>query len=851
MTINYLNDKSRTGIISYIKEACQAMNNGADNITATNNTMFNIVDKTLSYGKSTTDSLKLLANQMQDIVICNGYLSKRPDIFRDINAEKYNTIVDTESLSIRLARKQISIEDIKAVNIYTNNKAVDFNLSDILTRDGSGIIVESVNTRTTIIIDIMLKKEAIVSEIDISMLDMGLKLPKIAGIVVTTSSNTIEKPVILNSNDYSYQLTLNNSQVRINPTVAKNIRITLIQDDSELLSQQNVFRCNIKSLSVGLAQSYEKGWVIFGPIKSSDPILKAGIAFNTTNYGSVKASISNNKEDWIYIHNTKDITPDTKIANYNNIDINSKLLSEEVKSIYVRFEITASTLMPTNLIDKYIVRLLATTNGYAESTYEEEYNLSAVYKILDHGYGKIKTGTFNLSKISVPYGIIGSNKLSLIGDDSIFTDRQLRLMFDMDSLIASGNVVKTKDAYAGNDIKISSVSKPVWIKVSTESTYEACIPVGIRNDMYRIKYGEYEWHIDLRSGFISSMEILNLKANSGDSVLVFDSIGELIATVNASNINNEYIISLYDTLMTAVPDTRFNKYYPYSQTAGNFGISKGKIDAGGTKLADVNIFVIYRNQIPISLTTKTVNKEIKLSKIPMARYTQSIDYFKFTNNAKLKHCNITEGSVSVDTSQCAIPSMETEVKFVDGIKEFDQLEIVTVNIDSALNEISIEKAIPNDSQITFSGEKELFTNRVYDESELYFSGDYFVDNVSKKIKLPAGIYTTSYIKTEIAYEGRGETGMDRLYSVDYVNGIIYTYSQIAENTTVSYSHSLVYASYNAVEELDEAEYTDTGSSVIINTDADTLLLELLPKDNSMNGTSVSPTIKNIDIKYTV
>ena len=107
MTINYLNDKSRTGIISYIKEACQAMNNGADNITATNNTMFNIVDKTLSYGKSTTDSLKLLANQMQDIVICNGYLSKRPDIFRDINAEKYNTIVDTESLSIRLARKQI------------------------------------------------------------------------------------------------------------------------------------------------------------------------------------------------------------------------------------------------------------------------------------------------------------------------------------------------------------------------------------------------------------------------------------------------------------------------------------------------------------------------------------------------------------------------------------------------------------------------------------------------------------------------------------------------------------------------------------------------------------------------
>ena len=461
MTINYLNDKSRTGIISYIKEACQAMNNGADNITATNNTMFNIVDKTLSYGKSTTDSLKLLANQMQDIVICNGYLSKRPDIFRDINAEKYNTIVDTESLSIRLARKQISIEDIKAVNIYTNNKAVDFNLSDILTRDGSGIIVESVNTRTTIIIDIMLKKEAIVSEIDISMLDMGLKLPKIAGIVVTTSSNTIEKPVILNSNDYSYQLTLNNSQVRINPTVAKNIRITLIQDDSELLSQQNVFRCNIKSLSVGLAQSYEKGWVIFGPIKSSDPILKAGIAFNTTNYGSVKASISNNKEDWIYIHNTKDITPDTKIANYNNIDINSKLLSEEVKSIYVRFEITASTLMPTNLIDKYIVRLLATTNGYAESTYEEEYNLSAVYKILDHGYGKIKTGTFNLSKISVPYGIIGSNKLSLIGDDSIFTDRQLRLMFDMDSLIASGNVVKTKDAYAGNDIKISSVSKPV------------------------------------------------------------------------------------------------------------------------------------------------------------------------------------------------------------------------------------------------------------------------------------------------------------------------------------------------------------------------------------------------------
>ncbi len=851
MTINYLSNKSRPGVIDYIKSSCNAMNDGIENINATNNTMFDIVDKSLTYASSLTDSLKLLANQMQDIIVCNGYTAKRPNLFAGIEAETLNTVVDKESLSIRLRNKQVKRENIKSVNITVNGKNIDFNEGDLLLDNGKGVSIESVDLRAYIAVDIILKNEAIISEIDLTLSDLGLKLPKITRIIATTSSNLITNPLILNSNDFSYQLSLTDSIVRIKPVVVKKIRLLMTQDDSELSSQKNIFKCLIKKLSIGSAQAYNSGQVIFGPIKSDSAILKSAIAFSSTDYVNVKTSISNNKEDWIYVHNTNDITPDTKIANYNNVDISSKLLAEEVKSIYVRFELAATNLMPDNFIDKYIVRLVNATDGYVDVGYEEEYKVNSVYKSLPYAYGRQKSGLFKLSDISIPYGIIGPNKLSLIGDESIFVEKQRNVFFDMDGLVAHDGIVKTKNSYPGVDIKLYSVSKPTGIYMTSDSVEDVCLKVGVRNDIYRLVYKEQEWKLDLRNGFITSMEVLNFEANQGDTVDVYDSLGSKIATVAAVLVGGKYIISLHDTLMTTIIFAGFNKYYPYNQSVGTYGVSKGKIDSGGTKLTNIFAYAIYKNQVMTNIESNAINKEIKPSTVIISRYSQSLNDFRFTKSAKLKHCNIIQGSVTVDTSQCPVPSMETEVKFIDGVREFQQLEVISIEVNGAVNTIDIPRTIPNTSQITINGETDLFVNRVYQYDDLNFSGDYFIDNNTKEIKLPDGIFTTDYLRTEITFEGVGETGIDRLFSVDYENGIIYTFSPISENTTVTYSHSMMYASYSAVEELDDIEYTDTGNSIIINSDAQSYLVELLPKDTLINGISTSPIVKNIDIKYTV
>ena len=65
----------------------------------------------------------------------------------------------------------------------------------------------------------------------------------------------------------------------------------------------------------------------------------------------------------------------------------------------------------------------------------------------------------------------------------------------------------------------------------------------------------------------------------------------------------------------------------------------------------------------------------------------------------------------------------------------------------------------------FTGESDLFVNRVYSENELIFRGDYFVENGT--IKLPEGVFTSEFIFTEITYESILSINQNGLYSVDY------------------------------------------------------------------------------------
>ena len=164
-----------------------------------------------------------------------------------------------------------------------------------------------------------------------------------------------------------------------------------------------------------------------------------------------------------------------------------------------------------------------------------------------------------------------------------------------------------------------------------------------------------------------------------------------------------------------------------------------------------------------------------------------------------------------------------------------------------LNIITLN-GLKKDGEIFFSGETDLFINRVFSQEELLFRGDYLVENDS--IRLPSGIETSRFISTEIVYESRLSNNPNGLYSIDYENGIIYTQNKIYENVVVSYMHSTLYATYIAVENVPSGQYTDTGSSVIIYGSAESYFLETVPAESKIQAILTSPIIKDIEIRYT-
>lgn len=184
--------------------------------------------------------------------------------------------------------------------------------------------------------------------------------------------------------------------------------------------------------------------------------------------------------------------------------------------------------------------------------------------------------------------------------------------------------------------------------------------------------------------------------------------------------------------------------------------------------------------------------------------------------------------------------------FVDGASEFANYSTVTKTIESSLNIIEVED-IKKDGQILFTGETDLFVNRVYSQDELLFRGDYYI--YEGQIYLPQGIYTSEFILTEITYESILSISQNGLYSVDYKKGIIYSQNQIYENIEVEYMHSTLYAVYDATKELDTFSYIDTGNSVIINGDKESYVIETTLKEKEDNNISITPVAKNIQIRY--
>lgn len=663
-----------------------------------------------------------------------------------------------------------------------------------------------------------------------------------------SSDGSISQPIIYNSNSKSYSLTSNTETIRFAPAIGNRIVIEMVKDDSYVIGNNNVYEMNLSDISIYSANAHATGEIVIGPIKSNDPILKAGIFFVSPN--QVDVSISVDGIDWKSVSNINSINDISPVINFNNIDQSSVQVDSVVKTIYVKLGLTALSTVPDNYSDKYIVRTISADNGYAEISYDDGQKVSGVYESIGKAYGRTSLVTITPSEYGKPFGIVGTEKLSLIeGNESyIFWDWKLKIYTDADKLSMLSNSGSTTNLYAGNSIALYTQSIARLETVSKNTKLNCCIKMKVPSGIYRMSYGTLEWSLDLSNGYSRSIDCFNLLANQGDVVYVKDQWGNTIATVNAQLVEGRYIISLYDVFFEPIDHPNFNKFFPYGNIDNTYSISCGHIQSKKQDIQDILAYVQYETPIKKKILKNSIKKDIILDRPFVAKETQSLDKYVFKHAAKLNHCKILKGSVVIDTSNAAIQAMNNEVEYVDGKTEFTRYATTKYNLPQTPTNIITLNGLKKDGDIFFAGETDLFINRVFSEEELLFRGDYLVEDNS--IRLPSGIETSRFISTEIVYESRLTNNPNGLYSIDYENGIIYTQNKIYENVTITYMHSTLYGSYIAVENVDSNQYTDTGNSVIIYGSAESYFLETIPKESNTQIVLTSPIVKDIEIRYT-
>lgn len=855
MIVKQISNKTKTGLLEYIRSAGLSINDAIENINQTNNTMLSIVDKSISYADLITSNLSILANQLQDVVIVGGALAKTASPFQsNIKSQSNNIVLNGFDLTMYLDQKDkkvILTREIKLDGNFDKSKYID--TADLI--NGNGLLLTNTKPFMNLEIEIAFIAEELVSAIDININNNGINLPKIKSVTAIRGNGTFSKCTFQNTNTQSKQLLNDDSRLLIEPVMAKKIIISLVQDDSELVNGTITSRIDFKKINVISSDTFSNGDIIIGPITSDLDVLKIALQYSVINdhYKNVNTSVSLDAVNWLPISQSNSISQTKKIINFNNVDKDSIFNTDSVKKFYVKFELSSvSETINFRKLPK-LFNIVETINGYIDYGYNADYEVQGVYIYADKAFGKIKTED-SLDGIQTIYGLYDNKKLSLSEESTTPT----RVFYDYEKVSIYNNSVYTAYDYIDKEIAFYGISTPIYQTIGTGSTDSVCLKLKVAHDVYRAIYNDTVFTFDLRNGFAGSIDRFNYEAKDGDIFHIYNSIGDLVATVNSAIVGGKYIMSLYDVFFEPIPDTYFNKYYPVIENVNKYSISKNKIVRSGNISKDIHAFVIHPDKIIKDEEIFTGSKSAKLAFTKKGKNTQSLAPAEYNRICKLGHTNIIPGTVVVDSSGASIVSVNKEVEYKDGREEFVIKSTTSIKILGQydvvdnLTVIDIEQfghRIASNSEFSFYGQVELFINRVYSSDELIEEGDYMIDG--NKIKLPIDIFPSQFVETEIRFDSISAYHASGLFSIDYANGILYTEMPIDGGINITYQYSLVYASYNAVKPVDDSVYINTGSSIIINGEDGKYYIQLEPKEKGLRVVQSSPIIKDINIYYMV
>lgn len=179
-----------------------------------------------------------------------------------------------------------------------------------------------------------------------------------------------------------------------------------------------------------------------------------------------------------------------------------------------------------------------------------------------------------------------------------------------------------------------------------------------------------------------------------------------------------------------------------------------------------------------------------------------------------------------------------EVEYIDGIQEFLEEDYSTELLSKNSNKFQLS-GTPVEGTIRFSGDTSLFNKRVYSREDLTIEGSWLIEG--QALMINPTIKTSEYTYTYITYKRKAYTKKEGLFSVDYLNGYLYTSTPI-KDVRITYKHAIQYVEGQKMTQVDPTEY-NKGSIYSIPVDEKTRLSYLYQLQDVTNDNTTKEYYK--------
>lgn len=624
------------------------------------------------------NTLSTLSDMITDALVITGKssLSKSiTELVQESNGLSYNA--DTGSLTldylvqytVPFKNKTSVIQTDISYNAFTIDKSGLASFNDLLSGTPITLQTNAQNFRYTFCLDFSNKVD--VNSVLLKLNKDTDSYPLISEIYYINSENKREYITILNSFDTKYDLDDNrvkdNTYNILFDTIKAN-RIYMTLEDREKAE------LSIDKISVRKLKFATTGSIVFGPIVSTFPILKAALEANG-DISNASFYLSYDKSNWIQVVLPNDISQSknlNKIVSFNTINNNSVKVATDVKELYLKVELDQKKVLneEENLLNRSL-DFYANTLAYPAE--EKPINVSAYLTTSETFYGdRTYVQTTQASKLrEAEHSYILSNSSYKVksfvqnvygyGDteslNDVYTVSLLKKV-NGDRVDARGFNPLTSTVYGYTVNKVKKTCN-----TNFEESVVLLLSKAYSRDIYTVRQNNKELKIDLSSGYIDSCINGVLGVAEIGVVDLYDSTGRLLKELTIRKFNDFNYISLVEEGFFELPEMgaletkTLNPLYPLRlNEESEYGILDNKLVCVKTLLDFEEISTLTKEEILSELhISKENGNYLELTdKVLKEKYTEqtteTVAAYSDSRAIKLKNKHIQKGSLRISVS---------------------------------------------------------------------------------------------------------------------------------------------------------------------------------------------------------